>query len=275
MYHFACSRRSSDLDDAGVGGDLGGGALHELLPPLEHDDARREGVQHLLHVLDHDDGAARAVDLRDERDELVEVRAGEAGGDLVEQDDARVEREGPGELEPLELEQPEPAGEHVGLAGDAGELERLADDLGAAGPRHDLRGDLDVLPHREGAEGLRHLVGEAHAEARGVGARGAVHVAAEHVQLAAGGPDGAREQAEEGALPGAVGAHDPEDLALAHLEVDVGDRLDPAEGPGEGDGADEDLAGRLGVRRLGVGRSIRRHRGSRPVRSVGLRSPSP
>ena len=67
-------------------------------------------------MLDPDDRDAVGVDGADRRDQHRGIRFGQAAGDLVEQQQARMGRERARQFEPLAIEQRQAAGERVGLA---------------------------------------------------------------------------------------------------------------------------------------------------------------
>ena len=86
---------------------------------------------------------------------------GEAAGDLVEQQQARVGGERARHFEALAVEQRQRAADAVGLRGKAGLLEDVADlvdDVGLALVLAEAGGDQQVLRDRQLLEGMRHLV---------------------------------------------------------------------------------------------------------------------
>ena len=106
---------------------------------LGHDDDRvvhAEAADEVHVVLDEAEGvAALAVELEDGVADGAEERAVDAGADLVEEDDLRVDHHGAAELEELLLAAGEVAGELVGHVADLEELDHvvgLGADLGLA-----------------------------------------------------------------------------------------------------------------------------------------------
>ena len=65
------------------------------------------------HMLDPDHRDALGVDRADDLDELGHLRVGQAAGHLVEQQQPGLRGEGPGQFQPLALEQAEPRGGQV------------------------------------------------------------------------------------------------------------------------------------------------------------------
>ena len=87
----------------------------------------------------------------------------------------------------------------------------------------------DVLQHRHGIEGAHHLEGAGHAGAGGRDGAEAGDAPPVEPDLAAVGRDLARDGVEQRRLAGAVGPDQPQDLAAAHVEGDVGIGLHAAE----------------------------------------------
>jgi hypothetical protein len=88
------------------------------------------------------------------------VRLGQAAGDFVEEEDLGPGTERAGELEPLALEERDPAGGHIRLRHEARLLDHV--EAGPVGARHRLaralgRGDEQVLEHGHAGERLRNL----------------------------------------------------------------------------------------------------------------------
>ena len=102
------------------------------------------------------------VDGADRLDQLVRIRLGEAAGDLVEQQQARIGGERARHFQPLAVEQRQRAGETVGLGGKAGLLQDVAARSSTTSasrlPLAEAGGDQQVLGHRQLLERMRHLV---------------------------------------------------------------------------------------------------------------------
>ena len=76
-------------------------------------------------VLDPDDRDAAAANIPDQIDQRHAFVLGQAAGDLVEEQHARLRGERARQLEPLAVEQRERAGEAVGLVGEAAVVEHV------------------------------------------------------------------------------------------------------------------------------------------------------
>ena len=92
-----------------------------------------------------------------------------------------------------------------------------------------MRADRDVLQHGHVGHQLDMLEGSGDAELCHFLRRRVVDVAAEHGDGAAGSGEHAGDQVEGGALAGAVGADQGDDLARPHVEGNIVDGDHPAE----------------------------------------------
>jgi hypothetical protein len=217
---------------------------------VQHDDAVGDAHDHPDVVLHEQDGEPPVAEIPDERHQRVCLPGAHAGRRLVEEEDARLDREGAGQLEPLlvavgeipgELVAPVPEAHAVeerrdprvrlaALAAERGRPEKRADEAspGAPVPR-----DPDVLAHGEVAEeaDVLECPGDAEAGARVGRERGDRAPAETH--LAGRRPVEPRDDVEDGGLASAVRADDREDLAGAHRQRDARDGADAAEPDGE------------------------------------------
>src|SRR6185295_16905020 len=107
---LAPRRAEVDGGDLRVAEDLVGVALDELAPAVEDDEPVAALADDVEDVLDDDDRLDLGAQRLDERDELAQLGLDEAGADLVEEQDARLDRERAGELEALEAQQAEVGG---------------------------------------------------------------------------------------------------------------------------------------------------------------------
>ena len=171
------------LDDLGVAADDRGLALGDLLAVVEDDDVVRDAHDHLHVVLHEQDGDAGGGDLGDQVVDLLGLDGVAAGGGLVEEEDAGLERQRAGDLEPLQRAVGERARLLLGGVAEADAVEERARALGRgrAARRRD-RGEVEevgeeralllqveagdgVLEHRHRLEDLQVLEGAAEAAA--------------------------------------------------------------------------------------------------------------
>jgi hypothetical protein len=205
-------------DHLGVLGDLARSPGSDPAAEVEDDDPLRKRLDERLDVLDEDDRDAPPVHPGDQLRDLVDLVRDEAGGDLVEEQQARLERERPRHLEPLEVEQRQRAGYALGVIGEPAQRQHVVD---VAGGRLAARvgGDEQVLPHGHARERARDLVRAADAQAcDGVRPKAIDPVLALEDDLAGGRAVEALDEAEQRALAGAVGPDHPEQLVLGDVE---------------------------------------------------------
>ena len=81
-------------------GDLGGGPLRDLPAEVEHDDLVADLHDQVHVMLDDDQGEARSFQLQNELPEPGGFHLVHARGRLVQQEKARAEGQGPGDLHP-------------------------------------------------------------------------------------------------------------------------------------------------------------------------------
>ncbi len=153
---------------------------------------------------------------------------------LIRDDEDRIDRERPGNPDPLALPTAEVAGKSVGMARvQADELEQRSDpfpDLGAWADRMDRQGLGQHLAHRHPRVQGRVRVLEDHLNVP-TSPQQPISVEAEDIlapeeDLAGGRLDQPQDRAPEGGLSGAGFSDEAEDLAPPDLEGDVVDRHD-------------------------------------------------
>ena len=191
-------------------------------------------------VRDDHDAETLLAEAADEREHLLGLRHAEGGGRLVEDDELRVPLDGLRDGDGLALA----AGERRDRLPDrrdrrhrealerrgGGVLHRrLVEDLEPVG----LAAEVHVLDDVEVVAEGEILVDDLDPEPRRVLRAVDVHLLALEDDLAAVGRVGARDALDQRRLAGAVVADERHHLAGAHLEVDVGQRLDRAEGLGD------------------------------------------
>ena len=165
-----------------------------------------------------------------------DLRRIEAGQDFVQQQQIRPGRQGPGQLQALLLGHVEAAGRLVGpvhqahlgqgLIGQTGRGAQGVAFPAEAGPHH------DVFPDRQIVEGPHHLVGPGQAPPGHLIGGQAGDLFAPENHLARGRGIDAVDHVEQGGFAGAVGADEPQDLALGQIEGDVRQGLEAAEALG-------------------------------------------
>ncbi len=196
-------------------------------PPFARDPAllqRADAVAalRLLHVgrRDHDRHAVRAHAF----EQLPEgaARQGiDARGGLVEEHDARPAHERAGQRELLHHPARQLRRAAILESRQSGALEQIGDHIGSrrAGQPVQRRKEAQVLKHGQVEvlpERLRHVCdGLAHSRIFGRDA--------EHADVPRGRRQLGDQQLQQGALAGAVGAHDTEDLACLHRQVQAGE----------------------------------------------------
>src|SRR2546426_3064848 len=208
------------LDDGGVPDDLLGCPLRDLLPLLDHHDALGQGEDGAHDVFDdeHPDPEF-LVDSREQVDRLAKFSRGQSGKHLVQQEDSRARRDDAREFQSLPVLHGEVRCEGPGLGFQAHEPE----------DSYRLLGRLLDIPPLSGAEQGRdgHVLATRHSEERlgdlvrfgdapSDDAVGWLSVDSASVE-----GDGPRvrllhpgDDVQEGRLPGAVRADQPDNLAL-------------------------------------------------------------
>src|SRR5437879_4914821 len=211
--------------------------LGDLAAEVEHDDPVAHAHDEPHEVLDHQDRGAAVADTLDQPDRLHDLRRGQPRVDLVEEQQPRAGRERARQLEASELHDREALRRRQRLAGEPDDIEGRAGlvrrSLDAGDTAAEERGDGDVVETGEAAEGLRDLERAADAEPRDAVGRQPGEVTAVEADGPRVGRVDARDRVDQGALAGAVGPDEPDDLARRDLEVHVAQRLEPAEVLGE------------------------------------------
>ena len=235
---------------------------------------------------DVDDGAAGIGLGADHGQHAVGEVGGQCGGHLVEHEDLGRGGEGGGEIEDAQgrERQVARAGGKV-EARDAEPVGPVQESLARGGAQAQVAGDVEVGDERG------FLIDRHQARAPGRAGRGEAAGRAEDADLARIGAERAGQDLDEGGLARAVGAHERHDLALAHAQGGVAQRLHRAEAAGDAGGVEHDVhprrprgaalaAGREGAV-IGGGSSIakavgpRRHDLPGAGRGSGDHSPGP
>ncbi len=199
-------------------------------------------VQHLDAVADFHDQRHVVVDQEDARTVVVthgtdngregrHLRFGEPGGRLVEKHEARLRRECAGDPEPPLVAVREDGCGDVGMGREAEQVEQLAGTAGRLLRRGACaeRRYLDVLAHRQRAEGVAVLERAREAVPSAAARAPMRHVTVAEQHLASGRPVEAAEHVHECRLAGAVRADEAEHLATPELERDCAERLNTRE----------------------------------------------
>jgi|GEM_PF-5222450 len=191
----------------------------------QHGDAAGEREERVQVVRDHDDGEPqRGMQLAQQVAEVVGAVRVQPGGGLVEQQQGRVHDERARQRHALD-HAARKIGRHAGgvLGLQAHHLQ--LDHGGVAHQALRQRALLaqregDVVEHAEGREQRALLEQHAHAAGRAPAGelRGGL---AQHGHAAVGGPGQAQDVAQQHRLAGARSAHEREDLAAPHREVQV------------------------------------------------------
>jgi hypothetical protein len=169
-------------------------------------------------------GNAFGADLLDQRHQRAAFVLGQAARHFVEQQHTRFGRQSAGEFEALAIEQRQAAGAFVRFGDQAATLEQFGAavvDGGFAFVGAEGRGDHHVLEHGHAGKRLRDLEGTGKAEAAAALRRQVCNVVAGQQHAAGIGRDGARGDAEQGRLAGAVRSDDAERLALGKRQIDA------------------------------------------------------
>ena len=212
-----CSRHAE------VGADLCRRPLRECHALVEHVDPVADVEDERDVVVDEQDAGAVLLHGANRGGEARDLRLGEPRGRLVHEHEARLGGERASDAEPPLVTVRD---RRRGLARIRGQVEEREKLVGA--PRglplrgaDAERGDLDVLPHRQPAEGVAVLERPRETVAAAPVRRPARDVAVLEQHAPLRRPVEAAENVDERGLPGAVRADQPDDLALPQLERDV------------------------------------------------------
>jgi hypothetical protein len=198
-------------------------ALADEAAAVEDEQPVDEGGERMHDVLDPNNRDAAAANIPDQIYQRHAFVFGEAAGDLVEEQHARLRGERARQLEPLAVEQREGAGESVRLGCEAALVEPFDAariDLALATAGAERRGDHEILEHRHAAERLRNLKRPGDAHAAAAVRRKMRDVDAGKEDAAGVGRQRAAGDAEQRGLACAVRSDDAERVALGEREID-------------------------------------------------------
>ena len=217
-------------------------ALGDLDAVVERDHAVRDPLDDVHVVLDHEDRvAALGAQQRDQLGDLLRLLRVHPGGRLVEEEQPRVRRRRPGDLEPAAVRVREavgglvPAIAHQPLTEEREPLLRELADLlllapharraqhraEDAGLRVPVRGRHHVLAHGHVEEQPQRLERAGDPAARDLVRLEALDARAGEDDVAAGRLVHARDEVEQRRLAGAVRADHADDLALVDVQVET------------------------------------------------------
>ena len=189
---------------------------------------------HVLLVADRPHGAG----------EVRHLRFRQSGRGFVEQDEARIRREGSSHAEPALVTLGKRVGGRTGVSRQAEQLQQPCCPVpGLAPPCADTeRSDLDVLAHGERPEGVAVLKGSGEPGPPAAARAPARDVAALELDVPRSWTVEARENVHERRLACAVRPDQADDVPAAQLERDVTKSVNALEGPGD-TGGPERLSG--------------------------------
>src|SRR5262245_27940709 len=199
------------------------GALADEAAAVQNNQTIDQRDERVNDVLDPDDRDAAAANVADQVDQRRAFVLGQAAGDLVEQEHARLRGECARELEPLAVEQREAAGGPIRLGREAAlldELDAAPIDVALAAAAAERRRHDQVLEHGHAVERLRNLKRAADAQATAPFRRQMGDVDAREDDAPGIGRNRAAGDAEQRGLAGAVRPDDAERLALGEREVE-------------------------------------------------------
>src|SRR5262245_40772953 len=245
-----------------VGLDLLRPALLEDAAVVQHGHALDHAQRH-VHVVLNDDEADVLRHRGEDLDQLGALLGREAGGRLVEQDEAGRAGQRQGDLELALLAVAEFAYQPIAHLLQVHGLDQVLGRLqeGVAGARADQReapardaaaGEIDVVEHGEAGEQRGDLVGAAQAAADALVRREVRHVLAEEADGAGVRREVACDAVEERGLTGAVGAQHGAALAGAYIESYIGESGQRPEQPRHAPQLQR-VGGARGVQALGNG----------------------
>ena len=219
------------LDDGGVGRHLRRRAGGDDAAFRQHEDVLGETHHRLHHVLDHQDGDAAVAQAADHRHDVADLRRVQAGQHLVEQQQLRLGRQRPRQLQPLAAGDGQRIGRPVEHVGETDLARHLfgGGKRGLARAMMQMRADPDVLAHRQPGEGLHDLEGAGDAAPRQPMRRLAGDVLAAIAHSAVARLEEAGDDGEQRGLAGAIGADERGDAALRRRKRHAVDRQQSAE----------------------------------------------
>ena len=196
-------------------------ALGDQLPVVEERDPVGELVRLVQVLRRQEDGDAAGREVADDLPHRAPAARVQAGGRLVEEDDARVADQAHREVE---------ATAHTAGVGGGGLRRRIdqaesLEQIARAPPALEATEVVEVghedqvLLAGEQVVDRRELAGDADRGADDVGSSG--RIVARDPNLAGVGADQGREDVDDGGLAGAVGAEQREDRSLGDVEVDA------------------------------------------------------
>src|SRR3972149_2261657 len=198
------------LDHPLVGLDQSGRPLGDLLPVVQDEDLLRNPHHHLHVVLDDEDGLPLGPKLPDRFQQVVQERAVDPRGGLIQEDQLGIGHQDPDELQELLLA----VGEVAGIFPlEAVELDEAEEVQGAVMgfPPLSPGDDEQVLQRRHLRKDPDDLEGAAHASEGDPVRRKAVDPLPLEADLSGVPPVNAGDEVEEGRLPRTGGADETED----------------------------------------------------------------
>src|SRR6266404_4890325 len=246
-------------------------ALADDLAGVEADHALREAHHRLHDVLDHDDGDARLVQLEEDRQHLVDLRAREPGHRFVGDEKARPRRHGARELELPQLDLRELVRMEAGLLGEAHapeDLHRLRLALAVLHVDHIGGGHEQVLQHRHAVKRPRHLEAAGDAQPCPLVRRQAGDLSSIKNNLTSLVAQESRDAVDQRGLARAVGPDQAEALAGGDLEAHVRQGREAAEVLRDAAYFEEVFSHRLKKPRMPSGASTTKSTSSTPTTST-------
>src|SRR5205807_5015402 len=218
-----------DIADGRVVANLVHAALRQDGAPVEHGDGGRELADEVHVVLDDDDGRP-PVDLAHEAGRPPRLGAGHPRRRLVQEDELRLRRQHHPDLDPLPVAVREVRDRRLAALAEAdlgeGALDR---GTGRRPPVAEVRREPQVFGHGEPVVDARNLELDPDPRPRDLVRLEPREVEALEPDRSRGGPEDPREELEEGALAGAVGADQTAELAAPERQVHAGDRAESPE----------------------------------------------
>ncbi len=208
--------------------NLRGGAFDQFLAEIEHQRPSATFTHDADDMLDNHDRYAWVRDRADERDQFGDLAVDQAGADLVQQHDARLERQRARDLEPLAPEERQGARAQPRDVGEPGAREQrrpLFPSNGRANERRDrILRDFEIFFNGHVEERPWDLIGAADAGPRTLGGGKARNVAAVEPDRTLAGRDRAADQAAQRRFSRAIRPNNAGDRSRPQLQVDMVDR---------------------------------------------------